>query len=72
MAFSLTNVPTTFEAAMNSMFASLIRKRILIFMDDILIYRPLFPVNLSHLWQALDILQQQQLTAKQSKYVFAQ
>lgn len=72
MPFGLTNAPATFQAAMNSIFAPLLRKCILVFVDDILIYSKTLEEHLQHLQQVFGLLQEHQLYLKKSKCLFAQ
>nr|AAM51834.1 Putative plant disease resistance polyprotein [Oryza sativa Japonica Group]ABF94062.1 retrotransposon protein, putative, unclassified [Oryza sativa Japonica Group] len=71
MPFGLTNAPSTFQCLMNSVFAPFIRKFVLVFMDDILVYSPDLDSHLHHLQQVFAILRQHQLFAKRSKCSFA-
>lgn len=69
--FGLTNAPATFQSTMNTLFAAMMRKSVLVFMDDILIYSPTLEAHMSHLDEVFNILQQNQLSVKQSKCSFA-
>nr|AAP54660.2 retrotransposon protein, putative, unclassified [Oryza sativa Japonica Group] len=71
MPFGLTNAPSTFQCLMNSVFAPFIRKFVLVFMDNILVYSPDLDSHLHHLQQVFVILRQHQLFAKRSKCTFA-
>jgi hypothetical protein len=72
MPFGLTNAPATFQSATNSLFASMMRTSVLVFMDDTLIYSPSLASHIEHLAHVFAILQVNLLSIKQSKYFFAQ
>ena len=70
MPFGLTNAPATFQAAMNELFQPFLRKFILVFFDDILIYNRTWKEHLEHLSQVLTILEENKFDAKRSKCTF--
>jgi len=72
MAFGLTNAPATFQSVMNLIFAALLRKGVLVFMDDILIYSATLADHVKLLQQVFDILRQHKFFIKLSKCSFAQ
>jgi hypothetical protein len=60
MAFGLTGAPGTFQKAMNSTLAPLLRKCVLVFFDDILVYSTSSEDHLGHLHSMLQLLQADQ------------
>ena len=70
MPFALTNAPATFQSCMNHTFKQQLRKFLLVFFDDILIYSRSREEHLQHLEAVLSILEEQQLYAKMSKCEF--
>lgn len=72
MAFGLCGAPGTFQGAMNTTLAPLLRKCVLVLFDDILIYSSTFEEHLLHLRQVLDLLIKDQWVVKPSKCSFAQ
>lgn len=70
MRVGFTNAPSTFQYLMNHIFQQHLKKFVLVFFDDILIYCKSLQEHLNHLHIVFDIMVQQHLLAKQSKCVF--
>ncbi|XP_047943164.1 uncharacterized protein LOC125190006 [Salvia hispanica] len=72
MPFGLCNAPSTFQAAMNNLFRKYLRKFVLVFFDDILVYSKDWKDHLQHLEIVFCILREHQFHLKYSKCVFGQ
>lgn len=72
MAFGLSGAPNTFQSAMNTTLAPLLRKCVIVFFDDILVYNKSFADHLSHLEQVFCLLHHDTWLIKLSKCKFAQ
>ncbi|WVZ52980.1 hypothetical protein U9M48_003975 [Paspalum notatum var. saurae] len=72
MPFGLTNAPATFQCIMNDILEPFLRKYVLVFMDDILIYSSSLQQHVQHLRAVLMKLREHQFYLKPSKCSFAQ
>jgi hypothetical protein len=70
MPFGLTNAPSTFQALMNDVLKPLIRKFVLVFFDDILVFSSSCAAHLQHVREVFTALRANKLSVKQSKCSF--
>jgi hypothetical protein len=71
MLIGLTNASATFQALMNNVLWPFLRRFVLVFFDDILIYNSSLSEHLHHVRLVLEQLQAHQLFVKRSKCVFS-
>jgi len=70
MSFSLCNAPATFQALMNDVLRPYLRRFVLVFFDDILIYSSSWAEHLQHVAIVLNELRAHRLHLKRSKCSF--
>lgn len=64
MPFGLTNAPATYQCVMNIVLQPFVRKFVLVFMDDILVYSPTLDYHLIHLRKVLETPREHKLFVK--------
>ena len=70
MSFGLSNGPSTFQALMNLVLKQFLRRCVLVFFDDILVYSATWTEHLLRLRAVLDVLRAHKLHLKKSKCSF--
>ena len=72
MPFGLTNAPSTFQALMNEVLRPFLRRCVLVFFDDILIFSRTETEHLQHVRAVLSTLRHHGLALKRSKCSFGE
>lgn len=70
MPYGVTGGPATFQNVMNWVLAPLLKKCVVVFIDDILVYNKSWEDHLQHLRDVFLLLQQHQFKVKLSKCFF--
>jgi hypothetical protein len=72
MPFGLCNAPSTFQSTMNLIFEPYLRRFVIVFFDDILVYSPTLDDHLQHLEMVFQCLLEHEFCLKESKCSIAQ
>lgn len=72
MPFGLCNAPSKFQATMNELLRPFLRKFVVVFFDDILVYSGSFKDHFTHLGKIFDVLSAGNFYLKHSKCLLGQ
>lgn len=72
MTFGLTTAPVTFQSLMNTILADFLKRFVLVFFDNILIYNRTIEDHLQHMHSIFQRLRENNLLIKESKCSFGQ
>ncbi|XP_058754567.1 uncharacterized protein LOC131627728 [Vicia villosa] len=72
MPFGLTNAPASFQALMNQVFQQFLRKFVIIFFDDLLVYSKSFEDHLAHIHLIFQTIRDNHLFLNKNKCAFAE
>lgn len=67
LPFRLSDAPTTFQALINEVFRAYLRKFVLVFFNDILVYNWNLAEHMEHLKATLIALQDHQISSEQKE-----
>ena len=71
MPFGLCNAPATFMRVMNDVFQPFIDDFVIVYLDDILVFRKTWEEHIIHVKKVLDVLRKEKLYVKMSKCEFS-
>jgi hypothetical protein len=70
MPFGISNALATFQCTMNSILVAFLRKFVIVFMDDILVYSKSLQEHARHLEEVFTVLRGHKFYVKKSKCAF--